>query len=146
MEQERVTLAAGVPTIWMGALPLLEGRDLSALTRVVAGGSAVPRALSEGFRQAIGLPIIQAWGMTETSPVASTGRLRSSLAELSEDEKADVRATQGMPAALVDARIVEPGTTDLLRWDGKSSGELQVRGPWIARASESSSTRTSGSC
>ncbi|MEO5680352.1 MAG: AMP-binding protein, partial [Acidimicrobiales bacterium] len=60
MEEERVTLAAGVPTIWMGVLPLLEGRDLSALTRVVAGGSAVPKALSEGFRRAIGLPIEQA--------------------------------------------------------------------------------------
>ena len=134
MEQERVTLAAGVPTIWMGCLPLLEGRDFSALTRVVAGGSAVPKALAEGFRQAIGHPIMQAWGMTETSPVASTGRLRSSLAGLSDDEKADIRAMQGMPAPLVDARIVEPETTNVLPWDGETSGELQVRGPWIASA------------
>ncbi len=134
MEQERVTLAAGVPTIWMGCLPLLEGRDWSALTRVVAGGSAVPKALSEGFRRAIGLPILQAWGMTETSPVASTGHLRSSLADLSDDEKADMRALQGRPAPLVDARIVEPDTTTVLAWDGTTSGELQVRGPWIASA------------
>ncbi len=134
MEQERVTLAAGVPTIWMGVLPLLEGRDLSSLTRVVAGGSAVPKALSEGFRRAIGLPIQQAWGMTETSPVASTGRLRSSVTGLSDDELADIRATQGMPMALVDARVVEPDTTNVLPWDGTTSGELQVRGPWIASA------------
>ena len=134
MEQERVTLAAGVPTIWMGALPLLEGRDLSSLTRVVAGGSAVPKALSEGFRRVIGQPIQQAWGMTETSPVASTGRLRSTVAGLSDDEKADIRALQGMPAVLVDARIVEPDTTNVLPWDGTTSGELQVRGPWIASA------------
>jgi len=134
MEQELVTLAAGVPTIWMGVLPLLAGRELPALSRVVAGGSAVPKALSEGFRQAIGQPIMQGWGMTETSPVASTGGLRSSLAGLSEDEKADIRATQGMPAPLVDVRIVEPGTTTVLPWDGETSGELQVRGPWIASA------------
>ncbi len=132
MEQERVTLAAGVPTIWMGCLPLLEGRDFSALTRVVAGGSAVPKALSEGFRHAVGHPIMQAWGMTETSPIASTGRLRSSLAGLSDDEKADIRATQGIAAPLVEARIVEPETANVLPWDGTASGELQVRGPWIA--------------
>jgi fatty-acyl-CoA synthase len=134
MEQERVTLAAGVPTIWMGCLPLLEGRDLGALTRVVAGGSAVPKALAEGFRKVLGHPIMQAWGMTETSPVASTGRIRSSLTGLSDDEKADIRAMQGIVAPLVEARIVEPDTTELLPWDGAASGELQVRGPWIARS------------
>lgn len=132
IEQERVTLAAGVPTIWMGLLPELEGRDTSSLTRVVAGGSAVPKALSEGFREQIGLPILQAWGMTETSPVASTGQLRSSLDDLAEDDKADIRAMQGMPAPMVEARIVEPDTTEPLPWDGETSGELQVRGPWIA--------------
>ena len=132
MEQERVTLAAGVPTIWMGALPLLKGRDFSALTRVVAGGSAVPKSLSEGFREAIGHPIMQAWGMTETSPIASTGRLRGSLADLSDEEKAEIRAMQGIIAPLVECRIVEPDTTNVLPWDGVASGELQVRGPWIA--------------
>lgn len=132
IEEERVTLAAGVPTIWMGLLPELSGRDVSSLTRVVAGGSAVPRALSEGFREAIGQPIMQAWGMTETSPVASTGRVRSSLDGLPEDELADVRAMQGMPMPLVEVRIVEPETTNALVWDGETSGELQVRGPWIA--------------
>jgi len=132
IEEERVTLAAGVPTIWMGLLPELSGRDVSSLTRVVAGGSAVPRALSEGFRESIGLPIMQAWGMTETSPVASTGRLRSSLAGISEDEAADIRAMQGMPMPFVEARIVEPETIDPQPWDGETSGELQVRGPWIA--------------
>ncbi|OWY61025.1 long-chain fatty acid--CoA ligase, partial [cyanobacterium TDX16] len=132
IEEEKVTLAAGVPTIWMGLLPELSGRDVSSLTRVVAGGSAVPKALSEGFREAIGQPIMQAWGMTETSPVASTGRIRSSLDGLPEDELADIRAMQGMPMPLVEARIVEPETTNALAWDGETSGELQVRGPWIA--------------
>ena len=66
MEAEKVTLAAGVPTIWMGVLPELEGRDLSSLREVLCGGSAVPRSLSEAYREKIGLPILQAWGMTET--------------------------------------------------------------------------------
>ena len=68
MESEKVTLAAGVPTIWMGVLPELKGRDLSSLRDIVCGGSAVPRSLSEAYREKIGLPILQAWGMTETSP------------------------------------------------------------------------------
>ena len=72
---EKVTVAAGVPTIWMGVLPLLEGRDTSSLRAIPCGGSAVPKALSEGYRQMTGLPILQAWGMTETSPIASVCRL-----------------------------------------------------------------------
>ncbi|MDP9074534.1 MAG: long-chain fatty acid--CoA ligase [Actinomycetota bacterium] len=134
IERERVSMAAGVPTIWMAVLPHLEGRDLSALTRVVCGGSAVPRALSEAYRAKIGMPILQAWGMTETSPVATVCGIRSSLADRPEAELADLRATQGMPLPLVDLRIVEPGTTEELPWDGEASGEVQVRGPWIARS------------
>ncbi|HEX7166439.1 MAG TPA: long-chain fatty acid--CoA ligase [Acidimicrobiales bacterium] len=134
IESERVTVAAGVPTIWMGVLPLLDGRDVSSLRAIPCGGSAVPRALSEGFRQKIGLPILQAWGMTETSPVASTGHIKSYLAEgTSEDELADIRATQGLPAPLVDIRIVEQDTLNELPWDNVATGELQCRGPWIAK-------------
>ena len=133
MERERVTLAAGVPTIWMGVLPFLEGRDLSALTRILCGGSAVPRALSEAYRTTVGLPIQQAWGMTETSPVATSCQLRSTYDGRSDDELADLRATQGVALPGVEMRIVEPGSMDELPWDGEASGEIQVRGPWIAR-------------
>ena len=133
LERERVTLAAGVPTIWMGVLPLLDGRDLSALTRIACGGSAVPKALSEGYRAKVGRPILQAWGMTETSPVATVCRTRSTLAGRTEEELADLRATQGVSVAGVELRIVEPGSTDELPWDSAASGEIQVRGPWIAR-------------
>jgi len=133
MERRRVTLAAGVPTIWMGVLPLLQGRDLSALTRIVCGGSAVPKSLSEGYRAMIGMPILHAWGMTETSPLASVCGQRSTFDGLSEEELIDLRSTQGLPSACVDLRIVEPGLTDDLAWDGEASGEIQVRGPWIAR-------------
>jgi fatty-acyl-CoA synthase len=132
MEAEKVTLAAGVPTIWMGVLPELEGRDLSSLREILCGGSAVPKSLSEAFREQVGLPILQAWGMTETSPVATTGRIKSTLEGLSDDELADLRAAQGLPIPLVDLRIVDPGTDEELPWDGEARGELQAAGPWIA--------------
>jgi fatty-acyl-CoA synthase len=131
--EERVTIAAGVPTIWMGVLPELQGRDTSSLRAIPCGGSAVPRALSEAYRQQTGLPIMQAWGMTETSPIASVGRVKSTLdAVLDDDGRADLRTTVGQPSICVEPRIVRPGSTDPLPWDGESSGELQVRGPWIA--------------
>jgi fatty-acyl-CoA synthase len=127
-------VAAGVPTIWMGVLPELDGRDVSSLRAIPCGGSAVPKALSEGFREKTGLPILQAWGMTETSPIASTGHIKSELAATASDEElADLRAMQGLPAPLVDIRIVEQDTLNELPWDNETTGELQARGPWIAR-------------
>jgi fatty-acyl-CoA synthase len=131
MVDERVTLAAGVPTIWMGVLPFLEGRDTSALTRIVCGGSAVPRALSEAYKAKIGLPILQAWGMTETSPLASVARIRSTLQDRSEDELVGLRATQGVIVPGLEMRIVDPSGEEQ-PWDGSAQGELQVKGPWIA--------------
>ncbi|MEO6627362.1 MAG: AMP-binding protein, partial [Aquihabitans sp.] len=92
--EERCTVAAGVPTIWMGVLPALKGLDTSALRVIPCGGSAVPKALSEAFREQLGLPIYQAWGMTETSPVATVAAVRSSRAGGSEEEMADLRAMQ----------------------------------------------------
>jgi fatty-acyl-CoA synthase len=133
IETERVTVAAGVPTIWMGVLPELKGRDTSALRAIPCGGSAVPKALSEAYREQTGLPILQAWGMTETSPVASTGRLKSYLEDtLTEDEKANYRASQGLVSVGVDFRVVDQATLTPSPWDGTSRGELQVAGPWIA--------------
>lgn len=129
---ERCTVAAGVPTIWMGVLPELEGLDTSALRVVPCGGSAVPKALSEAWREQVGLPIYQAWGMTETSPVATIGAVKSVFADLSEDELADIRATQGLPLLGVELRIADQETGEELPWDGESRGELQARGPWIA--------------
>jgi fatty-acyl-CoA synthase len=129
---QHVTVAAGVPTIWMGTLPELKGRDTSALRAILCGGSAVPRALSESYREQLGLPILQAWGMTETSPVASIGWTKSTLRGRPESELADLRASQGLAHPAVEIRIVEPGGTEPLPWDGEVSGELQCRGPWIA--------------
>jgi fatty-acyl-CoA synthase len=132
---EGVTLAGGVPTIWMGVRPLLAGQP-HRLRSIVCGGSAVPEALSEAYRREIGLPILQAWGMTETSPLASVARVRSDrrAAAGSEEDLADIRATQGIPTPLVELRIASPETGEALPWDDEASGEVQVRGPWIARS------------
>ncbi|MDQ6750144.1 MAG: long-chain fatty acid--CoA ligase [Actinomycetota bacterium] len=119
---ERVTLAAGVPTVWQGMLGLDPPPDLSTLREILCGGSAVPEALLRAFDDRFGVPIVQAWGMTETSPLASASRLPGEV-ELSDDEAYALRASQGRIQPLVDFRI-----------DEGSGGELQVRGPWIARA------------
>ena len=131
--EERVTVAAGVPTIWMGVLPHLEGRDTSSLRAIPCGGSAVPKALSESYRQRLGLPILQAWGMTETSPIAAVcQRQVDARRAADEEELAELRSSVGPTVVGVEFRVVEPGTEDPLPWDGETSGELQVRGPWIA--------------
>jgi len=132
LERHRVTVTGGVPTIWMGMLPLLGEHDLSALRVVLCGGSAVPRALSEAYREAIGLPMLHAWGMTETSPIATMSVLRTQHAELTEDQRADARARQGYPVPLVDVRLVDPDTGEAQPWDDTASGEIQAAGPWIA--------------
>jgi fatty-acyl-CoA synthase len=131
IESERVTLAAGVPTIWMGVLPELAGRDTSSLRVIPCGGSAVPKALSEAYREQVGLPILQAWGMTETSPVASVANIVSWLEDRPADELADLRSTQGRALVGVQLRIADQATGEELPWDGEHRGELQAAGPWI---------------
>jgi fatty-acyl-CoA synthase len=131
MEEERVTLAAAVPTIWTGVLHELDGRDLSHVARILCGGAAVPKALSESYRQKLGRPLLHAWGMTETSPVGAVCRIKSTLRDAPDEVLAERRLSVGPVCPLVDARLVgEHG--DELPWDGAARGELQVRGPWIA--------------
>ena len=131
---ERVTVTAGVPTVWMAMLQALDaepGRwDLSPLRRLIVGGSAVPRSLLEGYDRH-GLTIIQAWGMTETSPVGSICRLPVDLDEASGDERYDYRARQGVPLPFVDIRA-RGDDGELIEWDDRAMGELEVRGPWVA--------------
>lgn len=133
IETERVTIAAGVPTIWMGVLNEIDGHDVSSLRGIPCGGSAVPRHLSEAYREKIGIPILQAWGMTETSPLASVAKLKSTMLSRPEDEQANLRATIGIPSLGVQVRVADQETGEELPWDGESSGELQVAGPWIAK-------------
>ncbi|MFT4657059.1 MAG: fatty-acyl-CoA synthase [Candidatus Aldehydirespiratoraceae bacterium] len=129
---EKVTVAAGVPTIWMAVLPELEGKDTSSLRSIPCGGSAVPKSLSEGYRGQVGKPILQAWGMTETSPIASVCHLDADQRLLSVEEQANLRTQVGRISFGVDARVVDPETLEEIVWDGESSGELQCRGNWIA--------------
>ena len=108
LARHRVTATAGVPTIWMGVLPMVRDHDLSALRTIVCGGSAVPRSLSEGYPAALGVPILHAWGMTETSPMATISGARSQYDDADEDAGADARARQGWAAPLVELRVVDP--------------------------------------
>ena len=128
---ERVTLSAAVPTIWMDLLRHADEQapDLSSVRLVICGGSAVPLSLMQQFEERHGVKILQAWGMTETSPLGSVAR---PPADVEEPELWRYRSTQGRPASLVEARLVRPGGEDV-PWDGKSTGELEVRGPWVAR-------------
>jgi fatty-acyl-CoA synthase len=131
IEEEKVTLAGAVPTIWLDLLRYADEHkpDLSSMRIVACGGSAVPRALMEAFEERHGMRIIQAWGMTETSPLGSVAY----PPEGSEGEEHwSYRSTAGRLIPLVEARLVSDDGT-VLEWDGKSTGELQVRGPWIAR-------------
>jgi fatty-acyl-CoA synthase len=133
MSSEQVNWAAGVPTIWMGILQQLAanpGRwDLSHMKGMLVGGSAVPRAMIAAFAEH-DVPIVQGWGMTETSPVASTGALPHDLAHLDQDSKFDLMAMAGIPLAFVEVRA-RAGDEEV-PWDGEAMGELEVRGPWVA--------------
>jgi fatty-acyl-CoA synthase len=130
-ESEEATYLAGVPTIWINTAAFLKetGKRLPKVHTVVCGGSAIPRSLMESM-DALGLRLLQAWGMTETSPLGSVSRPR--LGTRPEDEL-DVRLTQGVVAPAVEIRITDPATGAELPWDGEAFGEIQVRGPWVAR-------------
>jgi fatty-acyl-CoA synthase len=136
LESEEVTVTAGVPTVWMTVLQAIDaepGRwDLGKLRMLLVGGSAVPRSMLEGFDR-IGLTIIQAWGMTETSPLGSVCRLPLELDDAPADERYDYRARQGRPCPFVEIRA-RGDDGELIAWDDEAMGELEVRGPWVARA------------
>ncbi len=135
MAEERVTVACGVPTIWIGLLHMLEREplDLSSLRAIYCGGSAVPRSLIEGLHRKH-LNIVHAWGMTETSPLASVCNLRSYQQDLPLEEVFRIKGKQGTVLPGVEFRVVDMETGQEVPWDSQSYGELQVRGPWIARA------------
>ncbi len=132
LDAEGVTITAGVPTIWLGVLNLLDksGRRLPRLRTVLCGGSAAPPALIAGLRRH-DIHLLHAWGMTETSPLASLTRLKASMEGLTEDQKLRYLAKQGVIVPTVECRIMDIGTGQELPWDGTAFGELQVRGPYI---------------
>jgi fatty-acyl-CoA synthase len=129
IQQERPTVAFGVPTVWTDVLRYVDAnqRDLSSLRLVVCGGSAVPRSLMEQFQERHGVRIIQAWGMTETSPVAAIAFPPRGVADTDE---MNWRAKTGRVVAGVELRTVDDDGIALPA-DGQSVGEIEVRGPWI---------------
>jgi fatty-acyl-CoA synthase len=143
IEQERVTVACGVPTVWLGVLSALEknsGRwSFPSPVRIICGGTAPPVRLMRALDK-YNLNIIHLWGMTETTPVATLGRLKSHMHDWTEDARYEVRSKQGFPTPFIELRVVRPAgpeasDSDLIveaPHDGDTPGELEVRGPWVA--------------
>jgi fatty-acyl-CoA synthase len=129
---ERVTLTGAVPTVWLGVLAALEEEpqrwQLEKGLRIIVAGSACPEVLFRGFDK-FGGQVIQPWGMTETTPIATVSTLKPHMASLPEEEKYQIRAKQGLPSPFIEIRARnEQGETP---WDGTTPGELEVRGPYV---------------
>jgi fatty-acyl-CoA synthase len=136
MANEKVTVTAGVPTIFFGVLSKLdedpEAYDLSSVRAMIIGGSAAPEGMIRAFDDRHGLYVLHAWGMTETTPLGTICNLSSQMDEEPEDERYRIRATQGLPGAFIEVRA--RGDEGFVAWDGESMGELEVRGPWVSGA------------
>ncbi len=131
IESEAVTMAAGVPTVWLGLLnhvDSVQGR-FTTMQRTVIGGSACPRAMIERFR-ALGVTVLHAWGMTEMSPLGTLSTLKGKHLSVSEETQLALQEKQGRAIFGVEMKIVDEAGKEL-PWDGKSTGDLLVRGPWI---------------
>ena len=131
-ETERVTLSAGVPTVWQGLLGYVQSNDLkfSTMRRTIIGGSACPPAMMKTFQDGYGVSVLHAWGMTEMSPVGTVAILKGTQLDKSPEERLAIQAKQGRAVYGVDLKIVDD-QGDELPWDGKTSGEMMVRGPWV---------------
>ena len=134
MEQEKVTFAAGVPTVWQMLLDHVRKNDLrfSTLKRTVIGGSACPPAMIEMFQEQYGVEVIHAWGMTETSPLASLCTLKNKHLSQSTEAQLVLRRKQGRALYGVDFKITDEKGQEL-PWDGETSGDLYVKGSWVVR-------------
>jgi 3-(methylthio)propionyl---CoA ligase len=132
LEAERVTVSAGVPTVWLMLLNHVKANDLkfSTMRRTIIGGAACPPAMMKSFRDDYGVSVLHAWGMTEMSPVGTVCRLKLKHGALSPDDQLGVLLKQGRAVFGVELRIVDPDGNEL-PWDGEVSGDLQVKGPWI---------------
>ncbi|MGN7398336.1 long-chain fatty acid--CoA ligase [Cytobacillus praedii] len=132
IQEEKVTITAGVPTIWLGLLKELEENtyDMSSLRSVLCGGAAAPKGMIKAFEQKYNIPFMHAYGMTETSPLVVISTLKSYQEELSYEEKVEIKAKQGILVPGLEMKVV--GKDGEVAWDGKEMGEFAIRGPWIA--------------
>jgi len=132
LESERVTMAAGVPTVWLMLLNHVKQHQLkfNHMRRTVIGGSACPPAMIRSFRDDYSVTVLHAWGMTEMSPVGTVCTLKKAQAALDPQAQLAIMAKQGRAVYGVEMRIVDPDGVEL-DWDGHTSGDLQVKGPWI---------------
>jgi fatty-acyl-CoA synthase len=133
IQSEQVTVSAGVPTLWLGMLNYLEKEhfDLGSIRMLLSGGAATPKSMIETYQKKHNINVVHAWGMTETSPLGTICHLRSHHRELPEEERYNILAKQGSPAACIEIRAVDEQGQEV-PWDGETRGELQVRGPWVA--------------
>ena len=134
-ESERVTITAGVPTVWLGLIEYMKssGKKFSHLDSIVIGGSAAPLSMIKDLEEGFGVSVMQAWGMTEISPIGTNGRLKGKYQNLPADERHVIKTAQGRAKFGVDLKIVDDEGR-YLPHDGTTSGELLVHGPWVAQA------------
>jgi fatty-acyl-CoA synthase len=131
IEDEEVTLTAGVPTVWIGLLEYMEDNevDLSSLERIVIGGSAAPESMIRRFDD-LGVEVMHAWGMTEMSPIGSVSHLKPGMEEWNAERRYEKRAKQGLMVPGIEFQVIDEGSEEI-EWNGEDFGELWVRGPWI---------------
>ncbi len=133
LEKYKVTITAGVPTVWLGLMQVLEkgSYNIDSIRAVVCGGSAAPKEMIRKFEVDYGIPFIHAYGMTETTPLATVARLKSYQQDLPEDERLELRAKQGIIVPGLNMKVVDDKGNEV-PYDGKTMGELLLQGPWIA--------------
>ncbi|ELZ86000.1 medium-chain-fatty-acid-CoA ligase [Haloferax elongans ATCC BAA-1513] len=132
IEEEGVTMTAGVPTVWLGLLEYLDENDadMSSLERIIIGGSAAPKSVIRRFDEEYDVDVLHAWGMTEMSPVGTVAHLKPGMEGLPAEEQYDKRAKQGLLAPGLEMRVVDDDGNEV-PWNGEDFGELWVRGPWV---------------
>ncbi len=133
-EAEKVTMSAGVPTVWLGLLTHMKQNNLrfSTLKSTVIGGSSCPPAMIKTFQDEYGVKVLHAWGMTEMSPLGTVCNLKTKHMEWTREAQFAIEVTQGRAVFGVDMKIVNDAGVEL-PWDGKAFGDLMVKGPWVVR-------------
>jgi len=134
IEEEGVTLSAGVPTVWLGLLEYLEENDadLSTLDRIIIGGSAAPESLIRTYDEEYDVDVIHAWGMTEMSPIGTVAKLKPEMESWDGDDRYAKQAKQGLLVPGLEMKVIDE-SGDEVPWNGEDFGELWVRGPWVTK-------------